>query len=133
MSPNLSAKTSGFTLIELMITVAVLAIVASIALPAFSDQVKSYELRSTALQTASRINELRAEAMIQRADQTLTVGEASGWTRNPSGTLPETLTLTPDGIVTFSGTAASPVIYTITEGSKSKTVLVYRRNKAEVL
>lgn len=58
---------SGFTLIELMVTLAVAAILATTALPAFSDLLDSQRLRATAQQIATDLRYARSEAIKRHA------------------------------------------------------------------
>lgn len=60
-------KSRGFTLIELMVTIAVLAIVASIAAPSFSDMLKSYKLNQSTEQMMQALKEGRSRAAAARA------------------------------------------------------------------
>ncbi len=60
-------KNKGFTLIELMVTIAVLAIVASIAAPSFSEIMKSYKLNQTKKQIMQALNVGRSRAAGLRA------------------------------------------------------------------
>lgn len=69
-SSKLSMTSSGFTLIELMVTIAVLAIIVSIAAPNISNQIANQRNKSTAATLENALKEAKAESMIRR--QTLT-------------------------------------------------------------
>jgi len=60
-------KSRGFTLIELMVTIAVMAVVASIAAPSFSDMLKSYKLNQSTEQMMQALKEGRSRAAAARA------------------------------------------------------------------
>lgn len=60
-------KSRGFTLIELMVTIAVMAIVASIAAPSFSNMLKSYKLNQSTEQMMQALKEGRSRAAAARA------------------------------------------------------------------
>lgn len=88
-NPNNSAKrysSAGFTLIELMVTIAVLAIIVSIATPNISTQLANQRLRSTTATLANALKEAKAESIIRR--QTMTVGY------NNNGTASGTINIT---------------------------------------
>ena len=57
-------KENGFTLIELMVTIAVLAIVASIAAPSFLDTLASQRLTTASNEIVSVFSESRRQAMV---------------------------------------------------------------------
>lgn len=57
---------SGFTLIELMVTVAVMAIIVSIAAPNISTQLANQRVKSTAATLANALKEAKAESIIRR-------------------------------------------------------------------
>jgi prepilin-type N-terminal cleavage/methylation domain-containing protein len=61
---TLSGRTRGFTLIELMITVAIVAILAAIAIPAYRD----YVLRGQIVQATNALSTLRANMERQYQD-----------------------------------------------------------------
>ena len=58
----------GFTLIELMIVVAILSIIAMLAAPGFSEYMKNNQLKTSAQDIHSLIRTARAEAMIKGVD-----------------------------------------------------------------
>ncbi len=57
---------SGFTLIELMVTIAVLAIIVSIAAPSISTQLANQRVKSTAAILANALKEAEVESIIRR-------------------------------------------------------------------
>lgn len=66
--PNLR-KCQGFTLIELMITLAVLAIVATITVPSFMAQIKKNQLYSDMREIVDGGMETRSEAILRRTNK----------------------------------------------------------------
>ncbi len=69
----------GITLLELLITIAIIGIIASFAVPAFDNQIKNSKLKATANQLLTAYGIARAEA-ISRNAQTRVTGDSSGWT-----------------------------------------------------
>ncbi len=81
-------RDQGFTLIELMITLALLAIVANIAVPALDDLITRNRQQALMEQVASVLNNARAEAILQRRTievcgsndgKTCSANWANGW------------------------------------------------------
>jgi type IV fimbrial biogenesis protein FimT len=68
--PRLRAN-AGFTLIELMVTIAVLAIIVSIAGPSVSTQLANQRVKATAATLESALKEARAESIIRRQNITV--------------------------------------------------------------
>ena len=68
LSPKLKNISSGFTLIELMVTIAVLAIIAGIAAPNISTQLADQRVKSTAATVANALKEAKVESIIRRQD-----------------------------------------------------------------
>lgn len=69
---------SGFTLVELLVAIAVLAIVMSLGAPAFGDFIRINRLKSAAFDLVVSLNYTRSEAIKRNTDATLTPG-AGGW------------------------------------------------------
>ena len=64
-------KNQGFTLIELMVTVAIMAIIAMMAAPSMSNFLSSQNLNKSAQSMISVLNEARAQAVLTRQDVTV--------------------------------------------------------------
>lgn len=70
----------GFTLIELMVTIAVLAIIMVLAAPSFNDFFQRYRLRGAADDVASLLVTARTEAMSRNRDVAVVFnGSDSAW------------------------------------------------------
>ena len=70
-------KSRGFTLIELMVTLAVLAIIVSIAAPNFSQQISQYKFNNESRDIISLIRETRAQAITQKRDVKLNFSKSA--------------------------------------------------------
>ncbi|WP_367106499.1 Tfp pilus assembly protein FimT/FimU [uncultured Psychrobacter sp.] len=69
-------SSAGFTLIELMVTIAVLAIIVSIAAPNISNQLAKQRVKSTVSSIESALKEAKAESIIRRQDITVVYSNA---------------------------------------------------------
>jgi len=70
LTPKLKNTSSGFTLIELMVTIAVLAIIVSIAGPNISNQLANQRVKSTTATLLNALKEAKVESVIRRQDIT---------------------------------------------------------------
>lgn len=61
----------GFTLIELMVTIAVMAIIAMIAAPSMSNLVETQNLKRSTQELISTLSEARAQAALERMEITV--------------------------------------------------------------
>nr|WP_228724637.1 prepilin-type N-terminal cleavage/methylation domain-containing protein [Psychrobacter sp. KCTC 72983] len=116
---SLRTANSGFTLIELMVTIAVLAIIVSIAAPSISTQLANQRVKSTAATLENALKEAKAESIIRRQKITLTYANTS---------TPKVITITAPGstiIASYSYNSKSvikPDIATPTTFEPSKWV-----------
>ena len=85
---KLRRSSSGFTLIELMVTIAVLAIIVSIAAPSISTQLANQRVKSTASTLENALKEAKAESIIRRQNIAVIYNSASN---------PKTIILQNDG------------------------------------
>lgn len=104
-----AGRTSGFTLVELMIVIALLAIIAFIAVPNFTNLIRDNRIQSQAEELNSLLQYARSEAVIRKVSTTVTINTDSGQVtvvspREPTEPL-RVATLTIDGIE--FGTSAS--------------------------
>ncbi len=71
----------GFTLIELMVTIVIMAVAAALAAPSFSSLIGNYRVRSSAESILNGLNLARAEAVRRNSPVSFTLnGAASAWT-----------------------------------------------------
>ncbi len=69
---------AGFTLIELMVTIAVLAIIVTIAAPDISTQLANQRVKSTTATLSNALKEAKAESVIRRQNVTLSYDNSTG-------------------------------------------------------
>ena len=71
---------SGFTLVEMMVVIAILAIMAGIAAPAFRDMIAAEKLRSAASALTESLWLARSEAIKRNANVTFSITDVgTGW------------------------------------------------------
>ncbi|MDO9071737.1 MAG: GspH/FimT family pseudopilin [Rubrivivax sp.] len=138
----------GFSLIELMVTVAVLAVGLSVAAPSLSTQIANYRLRSAAEAVLNGLNYARAEAVRRNSNVSFTLdASGAGWTvaqvspattlqmrangEAPGVTAASTTTslsvsFTPTGLVDTSGVRLSQVnLATAVAGAETRRVDIF--------
>ncbi|WP_043517781.1 GspH/FimT family pseudopilin [Halomonas sp. BC04] len=71
-------KARGFTLIELLVTIAVMAIMATIAVPGFQNMMASNRLAGDYNEVLSGLNYARSEAIKRRENVTFQIDDGSG-------------------------------------------------------
>ena len=77
LSPTIQMTSSGFTLIELMVTIAVLAIIVGIAAPSISSQLANQRVKSTVSTLENALKEAKVESVIRRQPLTLTLDSSN--------------------------------------------------------
>jgi type IV fimbrial biogenesis protein FimT len=97
-------RSAGFTLIELMVAIAVLAILLFIALPNFAVWMQNTQIRTAGEAVLNGMQLARAEAIRRNVNVELRMDASSGWTARVSGT-PEVI----QSRVAGEGSAASAV------------------------
>lgn len=73
-----AVRLGGFTLVELMITMVVLAVLLKVAMPAFSSWIGNVQLRASAESVLNGLNLARAEALRRNARVMFTLTGAEG-------------------------------------------------------
>lgn len=83
------AAASGFTLVELMVTIAIAGILAGLALPAFNSFVLGQRVKTASFELFSSLALARSEAIKRNANVSVSPasgGWQNGWTVSTSGT-----------------------------------------------
>ena len=78
-------KHKGFTLIELMVTIAIMAVIAAIAAPSFQAQIYNYELKKELNELASVLNEAKASS--KALNQTVSIFFRAAESKDPANSL----------------------------------------------
>ena len=74
-----TSRVAGISLIEVLITLSITAIVMALAVPAFSDWVSNAALRSSAENLQAALQNARAEAVLRNATVRLTLNDITGF------------------------------------------------------
>jgi type IV fimbrial biogenesis protein FimT len=98
-------KSDGFTLIELMVTIAIFSIALSLGLPSYRTWVQNTQIRNAAESIQNGILQARAEAVKRNTNVVFTLGTNSSWV----------ISVVSDGTVIESRASS--------EGSKNVTVI----------
>lgn len=108
----------GLTLIELMVTVAVLAVGLSLAAPSFTQQIGNYRLRAASESIINGLNYARAEAVRRNSPVSFALNASgSGWAVaqvSPATALQSRADGDSPGITTTSSTTSRTVTFTAT-------------------
>lgn len=116
-----TVSSAGFTLIELMVTIAVLAIIVSIAAPNISNQLANQRVKSTTATLNNALKEAKVESIIRRQVMTMTY--------NNNGTASGSITITDPSsniVATYQYDAKSSIKHLPTS---APATVVFRPNK----
>jgi type IV fimbrial biogenesis protein FimT len=80
LSPSLKQKPSGFSLIELMIGIVVLAIAMAVGMPSYSQWIQNTHIRNAAESIQHGMQRARAEAVARNTNTTFVLGGGASWT-----------------------------------------------------
>lgn len=107
----LKSRPLGFSLIELLIGIAIMAILVGLALPSFQSWLKNTQIRNAAESITNGLQRARAEAVARNSNVTFVLGADSSWTATAA-----------DGTVVDTRLA--------TEGSKNVTLTAFAADLA---
>ena len=131
-------KQGGFTLIELIVTMAVLAIIASFAAPSFGNMLNQQNLNKSSRELAAILSQARAKAALERRQVTVRLNSTALNTPNilnwaPTGkavlmmTNPEPIVFMPNGLIQGAvGDTSLRICDSATNGRNAKTISVSR-------
>ena len=135
LSHYFTSQPKGLTLMELMATLGVAAILMAIAIPNFMSTLPSLRLNDAARQVATDLQQIRMKAIAQNLPYQMTFStttyvlqKCSGSCTNESGNivLPQGITITATAAPQFQprGTAAAATTIQLSNGSANKWVCV---------
>lgn len=82
MNASLKPGHRGFSLIELMIGIAIMAILLGVAVPSFQTWLQNIQIRNAAESVANGLQRARAEAVARNTNIAFTLGTNSAWAIN---------------------------------------------------
>ena len=80
MTAPAKTRAFGFSLVELMIGIAVMLILATLAVPSFQTWMQNSQIRTAAESIANGLQRARAEAVARNTDVDFVLGTGSSWT-----------------------------------------------------
>ena len=119
-------KQKGFTLIELMVTIAIMVIIAMMAAPSFMQQVRRIQLNNDAHEVIQLAIETRSEAIFRKQDRQIILTSSAGsafknW--QPSGNTQWATSATPVTMTyNFFGYLTGDKVCGILQHSKDSTL-----------
>lgn len=134
---NMRVRGNGFTLIELMVTIAVLAIIAMMAAPSFGTMLNTQNLNKSSRELTAVLSQARSKAALERRQVTVQLNSTAANTINqlnwsPTGqarlnTRPISIVFLPNGLIQ---NAVGNTVFTIcdhaTSPKHSKTISISR-------
>ena len=123
---KLRMTSAGFTLIELMVTIAVLAIIVGIAAPSISTQLANQRVKSTTSTIANALKEAKVESILRRQNVKV-IYDATTTPKTISLKAVNTPPASDTDISTYNLNARSTVTQTITPSTV--TSIVFQPNK----
>jgi type IV fimbrial biogenesis protein FimT len=118
LEPLMRSVERGFTAVEMMVTVAIIAILLSVVVPSFQEQLARRKLEGAATELTTDIQFARTQAVSNSAPVTLTT-TATSYTVAGGGTTYKAVTLDPS----LSLTAAVTITYDPLRGLANATTL----------
>lgn len=106
-------KIQGFTLIELMVTIAVLAIIAMMAAPTFGDMLDKQNLNRSTQNLLGLLQQARAQAILERRDVTVDLSKTT-----QTANIATTLYWLPQGNSIFKTGSPQSVTFMLSGGVK---------------
>ncbi|MDX8385045.1 MAG: GspH/FimT family pseudopilin [Gallionella sp.] len=114
LSTSIRSSSNGFTLIELMVGLIVIAILMSLAVPSFSTWMQNSQIRNAAESVLNGLQRARAEAVSRNANVEFVLGAGTSWEvqlvdgtgldsrTSDEGSDDSTVTVTPAGATTIT-------------------------------
>ena len=109
-----ASRSRGFTLVELLVTISIVAVLAGLAMPSFSNLVAGQRIRSAGTDLHTALTKARSEALKRNANVRLAPKDGSNWAngwRIVEAALPDTVLEDHNGFQGITMTGPTEVIY----------------------